>query len=92
VRKMQAVRRAALAPANPSGQDRAVAAKASQQEAAARRKTAQGGDSTEKPSPTTSSSSSPRESAAKRYAEASSYHQIRAPKSQSSRGLINLIG
>ncbi|MBN1578247.1 MAG: hypothetical protein JW913_16930 [Chitinispirillaceae bacterium] len=36
IRKMQTVRRAALAPADPSGQDRAVAAAASAQEAQAR--------------------------------------------------------
>lgn len=36
IRKMQAVKRAALAPAQPSGQDRAVAAAASQAEAQAR--------------------------------------------------------
>ncbi len=36
VRKMQAVRSAALAPANPSGQDRSVAAAAAAAEAAAR--------------------------------------------------------
>ncbi len=36
IRKMQIVRRAALAPANPSGQDRSVAAQASQIEAQAR--------------------------------------------------------
>lgn len=36
IRKMQQVKRAALAPAEPSGQDRAVAASAAQTEAAAR--------------------------------------------------------
>ena len=36
IRKMQVVRRAALAPAEPSGQDRAVAASASQKESKAR--------------------------------------------------------
>jgi hypothetical protein len=41
IRKMQRVRRAALAPAQPSGQDRSVAAKASQKEAQARRDLAQ---------------------------------------------------
>lgn len=41
IRKMQMVRRAALAPAQPSGQDRSVAAQASQKEAQARRELAQ---------------------------------------------------
>jgi hypothetical protein len=41
IRKMQIVRRAALAPAQPSPQDRQVAAQASQQEAAARQELAQ---------------------------------------------------
>jgi hypothetical protein len=36
IRKMQQVKRAALAPAQPSGQDRSVAARASQIEAEAR--------------------------------------------------------
>jgi predicted lipid-binding transport protein (Tim44 family) len=36
IRKMQAVRKAALAPAHPSAQDRSVASRASQQEAKAR--------------------------------------------------------
>ncbi len=92
VRKMQAVRRAALAPANPSGQDRAVAARASQQEAAARRKAAQEGDSSEKENPVKSNTSSSRESTAKRYAEASSYYEATAPGSGFGSGQINLIG
>jgi len=41
IRKMQQVRQAALAPANPSGQDRAVAAKAAQLEQKARAELAQ---------------------------------------------------
>lgn len=41
VRKMQQVRRAAAAPANPSSQDRAIAAQASRQEATARAELAQ---------------------------------------------------
>ncbi|MBD3315833.1 MAG: hypothetical protein GF344_08610 [Chitinivibrionales bacterium] len=40
IRKMQTVRKAALAPAQPSGQDRMVAAKASQQENQARQEIA----------------------------------------------------
>lgn len=57
MKKMQVVRRAALAPAEPSGQDRRVAAEASMKEAEARREAtaqnaeeaqqAQGGDETE---------------------------------------------
>jgi hypothetical protein len=41
IRKMQQVKRAALAPANPSGTDRAVAARASQIELQARMEKAQ---------------------------------------------------
>ncbi len=41
IRKMETVRRAALAPANPSGADRAIAARASMTEAQARRELAQ---------------------------------------------------
>jgi len=41
IRKMQQVRRAALAPANPSGTDRSVAARASQIEAQARQQKTQ---------------------------------------------------
>jgi len=41
VRKMQTVRRAALAPADPSGQDRRVASKAAQQQARAQAEVAQ---------------------------------------------------
>ncbi len=41
IRKMEVVRRAALAPANPSGADRAIAARASMTEAQARRELTQ---------------------------------------------------
>ena len=55
IRKMQTVRSAALAPANPSGQDRAVAAAATAQEAQARQQMnaekSTDGKKVEKPSP-----------------------------------------
>lgn len=92
VRKMQAVRRAALAPANPSGQDRAVAAKASQQEAAARRESAPESNQDNKSIPSESQSPSSHEAAAKRYAQASSYREIQQSKWESGREPINLIG
>lgn len=49
IRKMQTVRRAALAPAEPSGADRQVAAAASQIEARARAELAKGSDDEAKP-------------------------------------------
>lgn len=50
IRKMAIVQRAALAPADPSGQDRAVAAQAASMAAQAQQELARGGESGETPS------------------------------------------
>jgi hypothetical protein len=54
IQKMQVIRRAALAPANPSGADRNIAAKAAQQETAARLEMQQEAQSTGPEGDTTS--------------------------------------
>ncbi len=92
IRKMQAVRRAALAPANPSGQDRSVAAKASQQEAAARAEAAQESNGSDKNTISNSKIYSPHAETAKRYERASAYHDLRTSQTAFERRRINLIG
>ncbi|MGD9162306.1 MAG: putative metalloprotease CJM1_0395 family protein [Desulfobacteraceae bacterium] len=78
IRKMQTVRSAALAPSNPSGQDRSVAAKASAREAQAQQELAE--ERAEKV----------KENREKHSTVASEYKKTDTPSTESTRQIIDL--